>query len=584
MKIKAKLILGIGLLFAMIVLLTLLSTLYINKLSKDSKNILVANYNTLDYSRQMLIALNKGLYNTEAQKKFEENLAKQQLNITEVGEDELTDKLAVDFGALSKAPVDTTLLKTVGTDITNIMLLNMQAIQNKNSLAQRTASDAKLWISLAGAVCFIIAFVLLINLPGNIANPIKKLTESIKEIAAENYTQRINFDTQNEFGELAAAFNTMAQKLEEYKTGNLEKLMMEKRRIDTLINNMHDPVIGLDDGMKIIFMNDVALKIASLKREDVIGKSVKDIAIYNDLIRSLIQEMFTAEAVGLKKMPVKIYADNKESYFEKEIIPIKIIPTGEAKERLIGNVILLQNITPYKELEFAKTNFIATVSHELKTPIASIKMSLQLLNNKAVGEMNTEQHTLVESIMDDANRLLKISGELLNMTQVESGSMQLSIVVCNANEILNDALGANKSAADQKNIMLEVNAQKNIDPVFTDADKTAWVLTNLISNAIRYSYENSIIKIGIAQLKDNIIFTVEDKGQGISPQYIPKIFDRYFRIPGSKREGTGLGLSISKEFIDTLGGNISVKSDLASGSIFTVSLPANYTNKMLPQI
>ena len=573
MKTKSKLFVGIGLLFAMITMLTFLSTFYINKLSKESKNILTANYNSIEYCREMINTLSNGLKSKTNQQIFETKLFLQQKNITENGEAELTKKLSNDFKVLKDGIYDSTSIVTLQNDITDIMMVNMQAIVRKDNIAQITAQKAILWIGFTGAVCFLIAFIVLFNLPGNIANPIKKLTESIKEIAAENYSLRIHFEQQNEFGELAAAFNTMAQKLEEFKNVNLDKLFIEKKRIETLINNMHDPVIGLDENRKILFINNEALSITGLKIENVLGKNVQYVAINNDLLRMLIMNMFDG-ITKQNKLPLKIYADNKESYFEKEIIPIKIIPTGEAKERLIGNVILLQNITPYKELEFAKTNFIATVSHELKTPIASIKMSLQLLNNKAVGEMNTEQHTLVESIMDDANRLLKISGELLNMTQVESGSMQLSVVACNADEILNDALGANKSAADQKNIMLEVNAQKNIDPVFTDADKTAWVLTNLISNAIRYSYENSVIKIGIVQLKENIIFTVEDKGQGISPQYIPKIFDRYFRIPGSKREGTGLGLSISKEFIDTLGGSISVKSDLASGSIFSVSLPA----------
>ena len=573
MKIKSKLLFGIGLLFTMITLLTFLSTFYVNKLSKESKNILLANYNSIEHCRQMLNALNNGYNDKNEHQNFDKNLLLQQKNITEPGENELTQMLTKDFAELKNNAVDSTTLRRIQTDITEIMLINMEAIVRKDLKAQRTASEAVLWIGFTGAICFLIAFVLLFNLPGNIANPIKKLTESIKEIAAENYSQRIHFDTQNEFGDLANAFNTMAQKLEEYKTGNLEKLMMEKRRIDTLINNMHDPVMGLDENKKIIFMNNIALKITGLKAENVIGKPVQNVAVSNDLVRMLVQDMFSEEGLDSKKIPVKIYADNKESYFEKEIIPIKIIPTGEKEEKLIGNVIILQNITSYKELDFAKTNFIATVSHELKTPISSIKMSLQLLENKTVGLMNEEQETLLESIKEDANRLLKITGELLNMTQVESGTMQLSIVACNAEQILSDALGANKSAAEQKNIILKVNIQKNIDSVFTDANKTAWVLTNLISNAIRYSYENSTIKIGIAHAQENILFSVEDNGQGIAPQYIPKIFDRYFRIPGSKREGTGLGLSISKEFIEALGGSIHVKSDLASGSSFSVMLP-----------
>ena len=137
--------------------------------------------------------------------------------------------------------------------------------------------------------------------------------------------------------------------------------MMEKKRIETLINNLNDPVIGLDENKKVLFMNNVALKIAGLNAENVIGKAIQDIAVQNDLIRILAQDLFGIEERQsiIKSDPVKIYADNKESYFEKEVIPIKIIPTGEKEERLIGTVILLQNITPYKELDFAKTNFIA---------------------------------------------------------------------------------------------------------------------------------------------------------------------------------------------------------------------------------
>ena len=573
MKIKSKLLFGIGLLFTMITLLTFLSTFYVNKLSKESKNILLDNYNSIEHCRQMLNALNNGHQNELEVRNFQRNLLLQQNNITEIGEKELTEMLTSDFAVLKNNAGDSSISKRVQIDITDIMLLNMQAIVRKDLKAQHTASTATLWIGFTGAICFLIAFILLFNLPGNIANPIKKLTDSIKEIAGENYSQRLHFETQNEFGDLANAFNTMAQKLEEYKTGNLEKLMMEKRRIDTLINNMHDPVMGLDENKKIIFMNNVALKITGLKAENVIGKPVQNVALSNDLIRMLVQDMFSDKALDSKKIPVKIYADNKESYFEKEIIPIKIIPTGEKEEKLIGNVIILQNITSYKELDFAKTNFIATVSHELKTPISSIKMSLQLLENKTVGLMNEEQQTLLESIKEDANRLLKITAELLNMTQVESGSIQLVAKACDAKEIMQYAINTNKTLADKKNIKLIFTTADNLPAVLTDKDKTAWVLTNLISNALRYSHDNASVQLGINLLNEKIIFSVRDTGQGISTEYIDKIFDRYFRIPGSKKEGTGLGLSISKEFIEALGGSIHVKSDLASGSSFSVMLP-----------
>ena len=580
MKIKSKLVLGIGLLFAMIALLTALSSIYVNKLSGETKNILVANYNTLDYSRQMLIAVNGSITGNEDKEIFENYLKKQQLNITEPGEKELTEALAAHFEKLKINPSDTSLVNSITTDLTNIMLVNMQAIQHKSMIAERTADKAIFWIVLAGTICFLIAFTMLINLPGNIANPVKELTESIKAIAAENYSERVHFEKHNEFGELADAFNTMAQKLEEYKTSNIEKLMIEKKRIETLINNMADPVIGLDEKKQILFMNNVALKISGLQQEQVIGKPVQDIAINNDLVRSLVQDLFSVGSnknSQTKKAPIKIYADNKESYFDKEIIPIKIIPTGEKEEKLIGNVILLQNITAFKELDFAKTNFIATVSHELKTPLASIQMSLQLLQNKQVGNINDEQNSLLESIQDDASRLLKITGELLNMTQVETGNIQITVIPSDAKEILDYAIHANHIAAEQKQIKLEITVPDNLTKVSADSEKTAWVLTNIISNAIRYSYENSTIYLNIAEENKHIKFSVKDTGQGIAPQYKDKIFDRYFRVPGTKKEGTGLGLAISKEFIEAQGGEIKVESDFGAGSIFSVILNADKT-------
>ncbi len=141
-------------------------------------------------------------------------------------------------------------------------------------------------------------------------------------------------------------------------------------------------------------------------------------------------------------------------------------------------------------------------------------------------------------------------------------------------EILNYAVNANRQAAEQKQIKLQLSIPEKLKKVLADNDKTAWVLTNLISNAIRYSYDNSIIFLAITEENKKIKFSVKDSGQGIAPQYIDKIFDRYFRVPGTKKEGTGLGLSISKEFIEAQGGTIMVESDFGTGSTFTVTLNA----------
>ncbi len=573
MKIKFKLTLAVGLLFIMIAALTVICAIYINRLSVDAKNIIKDNYNSVSYSREMLIALNNNITNEQEKDRFIQNLEKEKQTITEIGEKELVNSINMKFTKFQANPNDSDLLKNIRKDITDVMLLNMQAIQKKSAVAEETAKSSIVIISIVGTFCFLIAFTLLVNLPSNIANPISELTNSIKQIANKNYSERVHFESSSEFGDLAKSFNTMAQKLQEYTSSNLEKLLMSKKRIETLINNMSEPVIGLDDARNILFINDEALKISGLKSEEVIGRPVQEIAVNNDLIRSLIKDLFKPDQmIEEKKQPLKIFADNKESFFEKEIVPIKIIPTGEDIEKHIGDVILLRNVTTYKELDLAKTNFIGTVSHEFKTPIASIKMSLQLLENEQIGTMNTEQKELVNNIKEDANRLLKFTGELLNMTQVESGSIHLDLQPSDTAEIINYALNTVKQPADQKQIKINLTVEENLPKVVADKEKTAWVITNLLTNAIRYSHENSTITIQAIESNDKVRISVIDRGQGIAPEYLDKVFDRYFRVPGIKKEGTGLGLSISKEFIEAQGGNIAVKSELGAGSTFILTL------------
>lgn len=569
MRIKTKLNLGVGLLFLMIIILSLVSGYSVFLIKADTENILKANYNTLEYSRNMILSLDE--IKTSPDSKihvFKEYLEKQTKNVTEPGEKEATENLEKSFTLLEKNGSSEALKMQIRKDIFAIMKLNLDAIKQKSDIAKLTAENANLWIAIVGSLCFLIAFNLLVNLPNNIANPIKELTLSIKEIANKNYSERVHFTSHSEFGDLAKSFNTMAQKLEEYHDSNVYKVLFEKKRLETLINNMNDPIIGLDNMGIVLFANDEALKIIGLKSEDIIGKTASELAISNDLIRSLILK----EMEIPKKQPLKIFAHGKESYFEKEIHNITITPTGEEKEINIGDVIILRNITLFKELDFAKTNFIATVSHELKTPIASIKLSLQLLENTKTGDMNNDQKQLVESIKDDSQRLLKITGELLNLSQLETGNIQLNIGKSNPHEIVKYAVEAVKIQADQKQIQLLIDADENLKNVKADAEKTGWVLINYLSNAIRYSSEKSTILIKLKEEYDQMVFQVIDTGKGIEPRYKDKVFDKYFQIPGSQKSGTGLGLAISKEFIEAQNGSVGVESNLGLGSTFWFSL------------
>ncbi len=571
MKLKTKLTLGVGLLFLLIVLLSVIGSVYINKLKSDTEKILTANYNSLEFSKNMLLALdNISTDSTVAIADFRKNNKLQEKNLTEFGEKEATQNLNLHFNSYLKAP-DINKEKLIREDLSKIMSLNMKGIERKSDIAIITAENATFWIVSLGTVCFLIAFILLFNLPQTIAEPINQLTFSIKQIADKNYSERVHFKGSEEFNSLADSFNTMAEKLQEYESSTLSKQLMDKKRIETLVNNMHDAVIGLDENHFIYMINDEALKITNLHKEDIIGKTAHEVAINNDLMRELLKNIDHPV-----KDPIKIVRDNKENYFEQDIIPINIVKTGEKEKKNIGKVILLRNITPFKELDFAKTNFIATISHELKTPISAIKMGVQLLGNQKFGELNEQQQELLKSINEDGQRLLDITGELLNLSQVESGNIRLTLEKCSPKEIVRTAVKNVEKLAEQKNISISTEyLLEDNDAVTADFDKTVWVMNNFLTNAVKHSFQDENIKIVVEKLNAFIQFSIIDTGSGIDEKYHRQIFDRYFQVPGEHQNGTGLGLAISKNFIEKQHGEIGVKSSLNNGSTFYFRLPVS---------
>jgi PAS domain S-box-containing protein len=558
MRLKTKLSLALGFLFLVILTFCVLSVFYINKLSTNEDNILKNNYETLVFCGNMLKELDQLPQNTQAYKLFEDNLNKQEHNITEPGEKEATADVRRNFNELKANPADSSNYPQIRQSIQIINSLNESAIFRKNNIAHKTAEDANFILTVIFGVLTLIAFTLVINFPGIISDPIRILSEGIAAIADKNYNKRIYLEQKDEFGDLAASFNSMAEKLHEYEHSNLAEIKLEKSRIETIINQMKDGIIGLDSKKNILFLNRVAEKLLGLKEIEIIGNYAPDIALRNDLMRTLLLE-------ENNKRELKIYADNKESYFNKDILNVK----NNENNSIIGKVIVLRNITPFHELNEAKTNFIATVSHELKTPISSIKMSAKLLTDARTGNLNSEQNELITSIREDADRLLKITGELLNMAQVETGNIQLKLQTTNPAIIIDEAILAVKFQAQQKNIEIKIHIADHLPIIHVDAEKTTWVLINFLTNAIKYSTDSSVINVDVYTENDQTKFTVRDQGKGIAEKYLPKIFDRYFKVPGTNEQsGTGLGLAISKEFIEAQGGHIWVNSFIGGGSTF----------------
>jgi len=566
MTIKNKLRAGIGFLFTLALICCGMSIYFLNRLSADAGAILKDNYKSVQYAQNILTALDShsGNFTPQQIKVIDQNIALQQRNVTETGEQQLTDLASAAYEKLKQLnnaeAVQNQLRGDLHQHLYGIMKLNMDAISRKNDVANATSKRGSLLVAFLGAFLFLVAFSFSVNFPGYIANPIKELTARIREVSNKNYHQQIHFESDDEFGELGQAFNNMTRKLDEFENSNLASILFEKKRIETIINSMQDAIIGLDEKQVIIFANQVACNLIGMKASQLNGEYAPDIALENDLMRKLLVN---------DQAKLRIFADNHEGFYSRESLSVS------SKDKVIGKVIILKNITEYQQLDEAKTNFIATISHELKTPISSIKMSLKLLEDERIGDVNPEQRQLISNIDDDTRRLLLITGELLDMAQVETGKLQLNFGSTHPQNIVDYAVKAIKFIADQKHVEIKVKCDESLPKVHADLDKTTWVLINLLSNAIKYSHEKSTVELVVKKHKnDEIEFSVTDHGKGIEDQYLPRLFERYFKVPNatSEQSGTGLGLAIAKDFIEAQAGKISVDSEIGSGSTFYFTL------------
>ncbi|MET0392245.1 MAG: ATP-binding protein [Chitinophagaceae bacterium] len=561
-KLKTKVALGGIFLFMLLILAGAVSFIYLNRVTGETRDIVKDNYETLSYTRDMLKALDD-LHNGDsgiAFHNFAQALGNQEKNITEAGERALTASLRRNFHALQQNPSGDSLRLQLRNDINGIIQVNLQAIDQKNKQANAASEKAKTIITLILSICILAGITFVYNFPSLVASPVARLTEGIKSIAAKNYDRRIHLNRQDEFGELANAFNTMAEKLDEYEHSNLSRILFEKKRAETVINSLKDASIGIDNNGIILFANQQALQLLHLGEQNIVGQRQEEVVKKNDLFRFLLNEA--------NNMPFKIVVNGKENYFTKEIVPIRQL------EEKIGSLVIAENITPFKELDTAKTHFIATISHELKTPLASSDFSLKLLEDERIGILTPEQKELVQNLKNDNQRLLRILSELLDLSQVESGRIQLDIRPVPVSDIIAKAEQAIAMPLKEKGLVFTKEIAPQLPPVKADADKAGWILNNFLTNAIKYSPEHGSIILKVIHRDSEVEIGVQDTGIGIAEDFQARIFDRYFKIPGTQqKKGTGLGLAISQDFVTAMDGTIGVASQPGKGSYFFFRLP-----------
>ncbi len=516
------------------------------------------------------------------QQRFEENLARQLKNRSLPGESALNQRLAAKYQALCQAlatltspgtaaskqraydRVFTPALLELKTLLDQIRDLNQAAILATRQNVQRITRDVTRLMVIGMVIALVISAYACYQLSRSVLQPIQLVIKATRELGEGNLKQSVPVLSRDELGELARAFNRMAAQLQEYRQSATEEIVRLHRTMETTLATFPDPIFVLDKEGRIGLTNPAAADLAA---------SLKTSGQLPSRLRAIAQQTL---ASGEDFLPHSF--DAVLSYrlkgAERSFLP-RILTMRNKENAVLGVAVVLYDVTRFRLLDAAKTHLVGTVSHELKTPLTSVRMVLHILLEKTVGALNPKQQELLEAARTDTERLLRILNDLLDLARIEEGLAELHREKVAPAELLQAAAdeAADKAAAGKLKVNCAVDA--DLPPVLADRQRIGYVFSNLLANAIKHSPAGGEVRLRATRAEDQAVqFTVADDGPGIPADFHTRIFDRFFRVPGQTKSGAGLGLSIAREITIAHGGRIGVKNSAGQGATFYVVLKA----------
>lgn len=395
--------------------------------------------------------------------------------------------------------------------------------------------------------------------------PLKMLEEGIRRVRGGNMEERLDVRANDETGRLAVEFNDMTMRLRDFERSSVGTLMAERNRSIAILKSISDPLLVLDESWRIVLINDACGEFFGIEEGRVTGRHFLE-AIPDGELFAVVEGL---SGGGGDHGRVVCLRRGGEHYFN-----LMVRRLNDPDERG-GYVVAFQNVTGLKELERVRTDFLATISHEFKTPLTSVMMAASMLEEGGMGALNSEQADTVRTIREDGETLLGLVNSLLELMRIESGKEVYRFVPCDARQIAAAALESFRDLASRKGVSLADAMPEGLPDVHADSEKIRWVLNNLIGNALKATAEGGAVTVEAVLSGNFVELSVRDTGEGIPPEYLEKIFDRFVQVEGRDVEvrGTGLGLTVSREIVRDHGGDIWADSIPGVGSTFTFTLP-----------
>ena len=523
-------------------------------------------------------------------KRFQDAFQIEAHNITEQGEQQIADDIGRQFTgyrqnverllyASPAMPPDKSRAYYFGTlepDFTrlkqraqDVLDVNQQAIVQADEQAKAEARRASLTSVLVTMGAFVLSLLLVPWTIRATLSPLRSLARQAEEIGVGHLNQRINLNRSDELGALSASFNQMAEKLRDARQVEEERLHLAERMSDAALESLYDPVIVTNSEGRVAHLNPAAEglfgSVAQAKLR-LIAQVVEDKAIVDAVTRAIHQERVSAAEDEAGFITRKM-GEAERAY------RLRASPMRDENGSVLGAVVVLEDITRLRELDRLKTEFIGVASHELRTPVTSLLLSVQLLQEGAVGELTPDQKEVIGAQRDDLERLERMMRDLLDVTRLEAGVTPPRFEIVPSVELATAALQAVDASANAKGVELKRDWPNNLPPVRADRNQIMRVLVNLLNNAVRHTPAGGSVTVRVHQENDRVDYEVADTGTGIPADYLPHIFERFVQVPGATRGGAGLGLSIAQTILKAHNSEITVESAPDKGATFTFALP-----------
>ena len=524
-----------------------------------------------------------------------ENLGKEQSNITLPGEGELVSSLTdltqkyremteAFFAATGEKerkdlyfhengkPGLLALFNRIKEVAGKILRLNQENMEEASRHARRTADASMVWFGIALAATAFLAFLAGLHMVRTVLQPIQAITESARAIGAGNLDQVVPIVSGDELGQLAQAFNSMARQLRGYRQSQQARLLRLQQTSQAAIDALPHPVLVVDPAGQVELANPAMQRVLAVLPPSTAQRS----PIPWQPPESLRQPLTDALAEQRSYTPEGFdrAISLRDGALERLYLP-RILPIHDGEGATLGAALVLEDITRFHLLDEVKSNLVATASHELKTPLTSLRLAVHILLEESVGPLTPKQLELLLDARDNMERLLDMINNLLDLARLQEASRKLRLTLEEPGTILQQvADGIGPRAAD-KHIALVVQIPPSTPQISVDRAEIEHALTNLLDNALQHSERGAKIELSLQATDRRVCFVVTDHGPGIAPEYMPHLFEKFFRVPGQKPvEGTGLGLAIVREIATAHGGDVSCISHPGEGTTFRLELPS----------